>query len=123
MKNVIKLLSTATMTDKQIALTAAAFYGNDRMVGYLLESQIDPNIYPDDTTGFHTHATPLHHAVSSCSLASVKALIGAGADVSLKDKVYDGIPLDWAHFLSNEETDLVKREQFNNIAHYLRGFK
>src|SRR5262249_19507101 len=52
--------------------------------------------------GFHPHATPLHHAVDSGSLAAVTRLIEAGADRGVRDRVYDGTPLDWAEHLKRD---------------------
>jgi peptide-methionine (S)-S-oxide reductase len=42
------------------------------------------------------HSTPLHQAVSSGSLAAVQVLVEAGADLTTRDRIYDGTPLGWA---------------------------
>lgn len=41
----------------------------------------------------YSHATALHHAVSSGSLEAVKVLVEAGASLDTKDSVYGGTPL------------------------------
>lgn len=98
-----RLASTTDKDEQLIALTAAAFYGKTEMISLLLNMGIDPNGYPKSGSGFHSHATPLHQAVSSGSLESVKLLVEAGASLSAKDKTYDGIPMDWAEYLERDE--------------------
>jgi ankyrin repeat protein len=102
------------------ALTVAAFYGKADMITLLLSMGIDPNGYPNSSSGFHTHATPLHQAVSSGSLDAVKLLAEAGASLNARDKMYDGTPLDWAKYMHRDENfDAVVRGNFKRIAAYL----
>lgn len=107
--------------DMLAALTAAAFYGKADMIKYLLGLGADPNGYPGDKTGFHSHATPLHQAVSSGSLESVKLLVEAGADLHATDKAYGGTPLGWALYMPTEEGhDDEAKQRWAAIAEYLQ---
>ena len=105
--DVDRLALNATPRDRQIALVAAALNGRAKALSRLLELGVDLNAY---STGIHTHATALHHAVDSGSLEAVKALVEAGARLDIRDKVYHGTPLDWAEHEGRKE-----------IADYLRG--
>ncbi len=40
----------------------------------------------------YAHGTPLHHAVGSGSLATVRALVEAGADPDARDTFWNGTP-------------------------------
>lgn len=107
--------------DMLSALTAAAFYGKAGMIQYLLSQGANPNGYPDSKTGFHTHATPLHQAVSSGSLESVKLLVEAGANLQATDMAYGGTPLGWALYMPTEEgNDDAAKERWAAIAEYLQ---
>jgi peptide-methionine (S)-S-oxide reductase len=117
----IDLLATgATTDDKLTALTAAAFYGKTAMVKRLLATGIDPNGYPAADSGFHSHGTPLHQAVSSGSLDTVKLLVEAGAKLNAPDNIYDGTPLDWADYMQRDEHDEAAKRNFASIEDYLR---
>lgn len=91
--DVERLAKEASARDKQIALVAAALNGRAKALARLLQLGVDIDAY---STGIHTHATALHHAVDSGSLDAVKVLVEAGAKLDTKDKVYNGTPLDWA---------------------------
>ena len=104
--DVERLAANASVRDKQIALVAAALNGKARALERLLQLGVDINAY---STGIHPHATALHHAVDSGSLEAVQVLVNAGARLDIRDKVYNGTPLDWAEHLGRKE-----------IAEYLR---
>jgi ankyrin repeat protein len=102
-------------------LTAAAFYGKADMIKLLLRMGANPNGYPENGSGFHSHATPLHQAVQSASLDAVKLLVEAGAKPEATDKVYDGTPLGWAlHLQSEAGNNEAAKQDFKRIAAYLR---
>lgn len=120
--DIASLSKLAGPADLQVALIAAAFYGKAPMLSLLLSMGADPNAYLDDSAaGFHSHATALHQAVWSGSLEAVKVLVEAGADLSLKDRAYNGTPLGWAQYMqeSNDPGDIPK-EKLVEIAAYLR---
>jgi peptide-methionine (S)-S-oxide reductase len=105
--DVSRLAQIATPRDKQIALAAAALNGKAKALARLLELGVEISAY---STGIHPHATALHHAVCSGSLEAVKILVEAGAKLDIRDKVYNGTPLDWAEHEGQPE-----------IADYLRN--
>jgi len=119
--DVMRLAFSAGDDEKLAALTMAAFYGKTCMVEYLLSIGVDPNDYPENGTGFHTHATPLHQAVCSRSLDTVKLLIEAGARPDLTDKAYGGTPLGWAKYMPTEDTDEQHQKEYAVIEAYLSG--
>jgi len=120
--DVERLVLSASRDERLVALTAAAFYGKPDMIAYLLSMGAEPNGYPEKNNGFHSHATPLHQAVSSGSLVAVKLLVEAGAKLDVTDKVYQGTPLDWAEYMPTEEGyDETAKKNFAMIANYLRA--
>ena len=92
--------SAASAEDRQIALTAAALNGNAEALRTLVGLGVDVRAY---SLVIHSHATPLHHAVWSGSLDAVKVLVEAGADLTLRDKVYHSTPLGWAEYAGRDE--------------------
>lgn len=107
--DVTRLLPEASADDRQIALAAAALYGQPHTLALLIDSGVDVNAY--NPPGFHDSATALHHAVGSGSLAAVKVLVDAGADLGAKDRIYQGTPLDWAEYLQQPEVAAYLRER------------
>ena len=121
MDDVKKMTATAGKEELLLALAVAGFYGKPKMIAYLLSLGAEPNGYPKNNAGFHTHATPLHQAVASGSLDAVKLLVEAGAQLDVKDLIYDGTPLDWAHHMQNSENlDEQAKQDFKLIADYLK---
>jgi len=115
-----RLIAGADERERRLALVVVAFYGRADILARMIGTGVDLDAYPDEASGFHSHGTALHQAVSSGSLAAVKVLVEAGADRGKKDKVYDGTPLDWAEYLQRDAGEEVK-ERFGRIADYLRG--
>jgi peptide-methionine (S)-S-oxide reductase len=68
----------------------------------------------------YAHGTPLHHAVCSGSLATVRALVEAGADPGSRDTAWNGIPLGWAEYHLAERKDADSQRRYREIAAYLR---
>lgn len=92
---VARLGPPATGREKQYALTLSALRGRAEALTTLLALGVDlaatsPELY--------SHATALHHAVSSGSLDKVKVLVEAGAPLDVTDSVYGGTPLGWAEY-------------------------
>jgi peptide-methionine (S)-S-oxide reductase len=115
-----RLSKEATKSDLQLALMMAAFYGKSKVISLLVSLGADVNAYLGGSTGFHSHASALHQAVFSASLDSVKILVDAGADLTAKDRIYDGTPLDWAIYMQKEEPDETKKKEYAEIEKYLR---
>lgn len=120
MATAIRLLPDADTKERQLALVIAAFYGRTEMLSWLLAQGVDPNVYPEEASGFHTHATALHQAVSSGSPEAVRLLTGAGANTTLRDRIYQGTPLGWAEHLLSEETTPAGKASLTLIAEHLR---
>jgi hypothetical protein len=120
-EDVERLLSGADKEERQVAFVMAAFCDRADLLMRLIRSDVDLNAFPGNQTGFHAHATALHQAVSSGSMAAVKILVEAGADLTLRDRIYEGTPLDWAEYLLRDE-DIGKdgKERLGRIADYLR---
>jgi hypothetical protein len=121
MGDVNHLAQKASAAELQVALAAAAFYGKAPMLTLLIAMGADINAFPEESTGFHSHATPLHQAVSSGSPGAVKVLVEAGANPAIKDLIYNGTPLGWAEYMQAEETDENAKKNFATIIDYLRN--
>lgn len=89
-----RLLPTSEPAKRHAALALAAQFGHVESLRLLLDAGEDPNRYNPD--GFHAHATPLHQAVFSGNEDVVRILVEHGARMDMKDRVYEGTPLDWA---------------------------
>jgi ankyrin repeat protein len=89
-----QLLPGADERSKQIALALAAQHGHADVVRILLDAGEDPNRFCPE--GFHSHATPLHNAISAGKDNVVKLLLDRGARTDIKDAIFEGTPLDWA---------------------------
>jgi peptide-methionine (S)-S-oxide reductase len=108
--DVRRLLPEASPEERRAGFAAAALYGYADMLALLMNESPDLDISAYAPNGFHPHATPLHHAVDSGSLAAVKVLVQAGADLEKEDTVYHGTPLDWAEYLKQAEIAAYLRE-------------
>ena len=105
-----RLAPTATPRERQFALTLTALKGKAEAVRKLLALGVDLNgVSPD----LYSHATALHHAVSSGSVETVATLVDAGADLGVRDTAYDGTPLGWAEYSQG-------KPEYDAIAAYLR---
>ncbi|SEM12278.1 Ankyrin repeat-containing protein [Chitinophaga rupis] len=120
--SVERLGPDASKEIREVALAAAAYYGQTNIISLLLQMEVDVNAFPHAKCSFHSHATALHQAVSSGSLDTVKILVRAGARLDIKDRIFQGTPLDWAEYLQNEENHNtgITKQQFARIASYLR---
>lgn len=119
--DVKSLSKNATPSELYVALVVASFLGKARIAALLIEAGADVNGYgtPEDFDGFHSHAGPLHQAVSSASLDLIKLLVRAGADLSATDKIFNGTPLEWTTYIQAEQTDEVRKKQYEEIKNYL----
>jgi peptide-methionine (S)-S-oxide reductase len=116
-----RIIAGADKRERQLAVVMAAFYGRAELLARLIGPGVDLDAYPDEASGFHSHGTALHQAVSSGSLAAVKVLVEAGADVGVKDRIYDGTPLEWAEYMMREAgAGKEGKGKFGRIGDYLR---
>jgi peptide-methionine (S)-S-oxide reductase len=109
-KDATGLAAASAPRERQFALTLAAVRGNAPAIRFLVGIGIDVNAVSSD---LYSHATPLHHAVSSGSLQAVQVLVDAGADLNARDTAHQGTPLGWAEYSSGKKA-------FQDIAAYLR---
>jgi Ankyrin repeats (3 copies) len=107
-----RLAKVANTAQKQFALTLTALRGNAEAVQRLLGIGVDVNAVCRD---LYSHATPLHHAVSSGSLEAVTVLVDAGARLDVTDSVHGGTPLGWAEHYDGTDP------RYSQIAAYLRA--
>jgi Ankyrin repeats (3 copies) len=118
--DIVRLAPHSTSEDRQVALMAASYFGNSEMINFLITLGVNVSNYIDPSSGFHSHATALHQAVSSGSMESVKSLVEAGARLDAIDRTFDGTPQDWADYLRRDEKDEIKKKQFAEIETYLQ---
>jgi peptide-methionine (S)-S-oxide reductase len=114
-----RLAKTADAGEREIALVAASFFGNTRMISFLIDLGVDVNACLKDAGGFHSHASALHQAVYAGSVEAVKLMVNAGAKLDATDRIYAGTPLDWSQYLQREESDETKRKNYKEIEGYL----
>jgi peptide-methionine (S)-S-oxide reductase len=119
--NIKKLAKNATASELYVALVVASFLGKSDIISLLIEAgaNVNGDSKPEDFDGFHSHATPLHQAVSSGSLDAVKLLAENGANLNATDKIYNGTPLGWAKYMQTEEDDKIMTEKYKEIENYL----
>jgi peptide-methionine (S)-S-oxide reductase len=117
-ENARRFVATAGETEKQFALVLAALNGQAEAVTWMVEAGADVNRPSAD---LYAHGTPLHHAVCSGSLATVRALVEAGADSGRRDTAWNGTPLGWAEYYLAERKDDDSQRRYGEIADYLRG--
>ncbi|WP_409494695.1 ankyrin repeat domain-containing protein [Amycolatopsis sp. cmx-11-12] len=93
------------------ALTWAAAQGKASVIGTLAE--LGASVNRQGTFGGLSHGegvTALHLAVQGGHVAAVRALLAAGADVSLEDTLYSSSALGWAEHFEQEEILAVLRD-------------
>jgi peptide-methionine (S)-S-oxide reductase len=99
-------------------LAAAAYNGRLDAIDAAIALGADPNA---PNVGLHPHATALHNAVCSGSLAAVQRLVEAGANVNAMDGAYQATPLVWAEYSVRESgAGEVEPKQYAKIAEFLR---
>jgi hypothetical protein len=115
-QDVDRLLATSTAEQKQFAFVLSALNGHAEALQRVIESGIEINAPSAD---LYSHGTPLHHAVASGSLDSVRVLVEAGADPTRKDSAWGGTPLGWAQYYVKETESGGARKEYDAIAEYL----
>jgi ankyrin repeat protein len=112
-----RLARTASREDRQLALAAAAFNGNLDGVRSAIALGADVNALRPGLE----HAAPLHNAVTSGSLAVVKALLDAGARPDVRDLGHRLTPLDWAEWYVRDASHGRDPKEYAAIAAELRA--
>jgi hypothetical protein len=115
-----RLSAKASESEKQSALVLAALNGKAEGVKWMIEAGADVNRPSAD---LYAHGTPLHHAVCSGSLATVRALVDAGADPGKRDTAWNGTPLGWAEYYLSQRKDADSQKGYGEIADYLRAHR
>eukprot|EP00730_Choanoeca_flexa_P014598 TRINITY_DN6440_c0_g1_i1.p1 TRINITY_DN6440_c0_g1~~TRINITY_DN6440_c0_g1_i1.p1 ORF type:complete len:448 (+),score=83.22 TRINITY_DN6440_c0_g1_i1:93-1436(+) len=100
-------------------LHCAAFFGFARGIELLCEGNRRINL-ASQCNEFEG-ATPLHLATLATDYASVKALLVAGADKSLRDN-HGRTALDLAELMAGSDADEITIENCRSIAELLRGW-
>ncbi|MEO8368862.1 MAG: ankyrin repeat domain-containing protein [Candidatus Solibacter sp.] len=124
--DVARLAADAGADERQKPLAAAAYNGRLDAIDTALALGADPNA---PNAGLNPNATALHNAVCSGSLAAVRRLVEAGANVEGKDGPYQATPQQWAEYFVREsvagkveyfQREGARRKQYAEIAEYLR---
>jgi hypothetical protein len=106
-EQVRSLLLNAEPRERQLALALAAQYGYAYAVEILLDAGVDPNRF--NPPGGHSHSMPLHQAALNGHLEVVKLLVSHGARTDVKDILFGGTPLGWAHHAGKKEVEAYLR--------------
>ena len=114
--DIARLSRPASRDDKQLALAASAFYGKVEGVRAALALGADVDALRPGLE----HASPLHNAVTSGSIAVVKAIVEAGARLDTKDLAYQLTPLDWAEWYARNRADDGNGKRYSEIVAYLK---
>jgi ankyrin repeat protein len=95
----------------------AALNGKASAVRWLIEHGIDVNAPSED---LYAHGTPLHHAVCSADLDTVRALVEGGADVARTDTAWSATPLGWAEHYVSETAAGPRLGRYTDILRFLQ---
>ena len=111
-----RLNAVATPEIRQFSLVLACLNGKAAGVEWILARGASVN---EPSADLYSHGTPLHHAVCSGSLETVKVLVVAGADPLRPDSAWEGTALGWAeHYVESAGPD--RKPSYVEIASYLR---
>jgi peptide-methionine (S)-S-oxide reductase len=116
--DVARLGPTATDRDKRFACALSALQGKADALRRLVDLGVEVSRPSED---LYSHGTPLHHAVSSASLESVKVLVESGADIAARDTNWKKTPLQWAEYAVQQAGGRSDGKAYPQIAEYLRA--
>jgi peptide-methionine (S)-S-oxide reductase len=111
-----RLNARSTREVRQFSLVLASLNGKAAGVEWILSRGASPD---EPSADLYPHGTPLHHAVCSGSLDTVKVLVEAGADLQTCDSAWNGTPLGWAEHYE-QRSDSEQRRHYSEIVSYLR---
>jgi hypothetical protein len=103
------LLPFASSGDRHCALALASQFGHVEIVKALLDAGENPNRY--NPVGLHSHSTPLHQAALAGHDQLVRLLVERGAQLDMKDILWQGTPADWAAHAGRTELEAWLRAQ------------
>jgi peptide-methionine (S)-S-oxide reductase len=83
----------------QMALAQAVINARPEALRMCLEAGADPRAHMP----VHAHATPLHQAAYNGDLDSLALLVAHGARTDVRDRMWQGTPLDWAKYAGAAE--------------------
>jgi peptide-methionine (S)-S-oxide reductase len=110
------LADAATVAQRQFALVLAALNGKARAVAWLIDFGVPID---EPSPDLYSHGRPLHHAICSGSLDTVRTLAEAGADLDRPDTAWNGTPLGWAaHYVEDGQPE--RRPDYLAIYRYLK---
>ncbi len=115
--DVARLGPAADASERQFGFVLSALNGQAEALRRMLAIGVDLN---RPSANLYSHATPVHHAVCSGSLESVRVLVEAGADLHTRDTVWSATPLGWAEYYQGEHRDEQRQAVYAAIAAYLR---
>jgi len=107
----IRLLPDADSHQRYLALVLAAMFGHAEIVRLLLDAGEDPDRY--NPIGAHSHSTPLHQAALAGHEGVARLLVERGAQLDVKDILWEGTPADWARHGGKTEVERFLREAEN----------
>ena len=104
-----RLLPSASLEDRRLALAASSQFGHVDIVRLLLDAGEDPDRY--NPAGSHAHSTALHQAAQAGHESVARLLVERGAQVNIKDLLWGGTPADWARYQGRVELEAYLRAQ------------
>ncbi len=110
-----EMLATADGESRHRALALASQLGHAEVVRLLLDAGEDPNRY--NPAGNHSHSTPLHQAALAGHSGVVNLLVERGADLEIKDRIYQGTALGWATYAGQTQIEKFLRAQSRKEDH------
>lgn len=113
-----RLAPDASASARQFAVVLAALNGRPDALARAIALGGDSNA---PSAHLYAHATPLHHAVCSGSLDAVRVLVDAGADLDVRDTVWNATPLGWAGYYEGQHARDERGGRYAEIGEYLRS--